>query len=158
MNPTNRNRRAMLGCCRRAGCRDHDGVGRSEEEAKAGRSSCPSVTRPTVDTLYPFFRVRKRATRRCGRARGRKYHMVCTRSARQGIPWDITEERPATIFSRIAFRDVKPDEYAGLFVSGGRRRSISATTRICCGSRAIFSERTSRRRVCHGIEIVSVAA
>ena len=37
------------------------------------------------------------------------------------VPWDITEERPVYhIKADVAFRDVDPTEYSGLFVSGGR--------------------------------------
>ncbi len=35
--------------------------------------------------------------------------------------WDVTREGPSYhLASEIAFRDVNPDEYAGLFLTGGR--------------------------------------
>ena len=38
-----------------------------------------------------------------------------------GTNWDITQETAGYhLQSDIAFRDVVPEEYAGLFVSGGR--------------------------------------
>ena len=37
------------------------------------------------------------------------------------IPWDITQERPGYhLRAEISFKKVKPAEYAGLFISGGR--------------------------------------
>lgn len=52
----------------------------------------------------------------------RKYHTVLHEIPPAcGIPWDITEERPGYhMQASLAFRAVKPEEYVGLIVSGGR--------------------------------------
>jgi protease I len=58
--------------------------------------------------MRPWWRVREK----------RVYHLVM-----HEIPpgWDVTKESPSYhLASHIAFRDVKPEEYAGLFLSGGR--------------------------------------
>jgi len=75
------------------------------------------------------------------------------------IPWDITQETAGYhIQAEVAFRDVKPEEYAGLFVSGGRApeylRYDKDLLRIV---RHFFEAKTPVAVVCHGIEIVSAA-
>ncbi len=114
-----------------------------------------------VDTLYPYFRVQEEGYKAvvCG-PEARKYHMVLHEvPPASGIPWDITEERPGYhIQAEVAFRDVKPEEYAGLFVSGGRApeylRYDKDLMRI---TRHFFEANKPVAVVCHGIEIVSAA-
>ena len=83
----------------------------------------------------------------------------CTRCRQAAIAWDITEERPGYhLQAEVAFRDVKPEEYAGLFVSGGRApeylRYDKDLLRI---TRHFFEANKPVAVVCHGIEIVSAA-
>jgi protease I len=78
-----------------------------------------------MDTLYPIFRLPEDGFEAvvCG-PEARLYHGVLHEipPTAQGEPkWDITRESPAYhIRATIAFKDVKPEEYCGLFVSGGR--------------------------------------
>jgi protease I len=114
-----------------------------------------------VDTLYPFFRVVEDGYRPViAGPEARTYHMVMHEvppSAK--IPWDITEERPGYhIQAEVAFRDVDPTKFAGLFVSGGRApeylRYDKDLLRI---TRHFFEANKPVAVVCHGIEIVSAA-
>jgi protease I len=114
-----------------------------------------------VDTLYPFFRVVEDGYRPViAGPEARMYHMVMHEvppSAK--IPWDITEERPGYhIQAEVAFRDVDPTRYAGLFVSGGRApeylRYDKDLMRI---TRHFFEANKPVAVVCHGIEIVAAA-
>ncbi len=114
-----------------------------------------------MDTLYPFFRVAEDGYRAVvAGPEARRYHMVLHEvPPAPGIPWDITEERPGYhIKAEIAFREVKPDDYAGLFVSGGRApeylRYDQDLMRI---TRHFFEAKKPVAVVCHGIEIVSAA-
>lgn len=114
-----------------------------------------------VDTLYPFFRVAEAGYRAVvAGPQARKYHMVLHEiPPAAAIPWDITEERPGYhIQAEIAFRDVDPAEYAGLFVSGGRApeylRYDQDLLRI---TQHFFAANKPVLVVCHGIEIVSAA-
>lgn len=72
-----------------------------------------------LDTMYPFFRIPEAGFEVVVAGReARKYHLV-----QHEIPpgWDITQETPGYhLAATVAFRDVEPAEYAGLFVSGGR--------------------------------------
>ena len=75
------------------------------------------------------------------------------------IPWDCTQETPGYhIQAEIAFRDVNPEEYDALFVSGGRApeylRYDQDLMRI---TRHFFEANKPVAVVCHGIEIVSAA-
>lgn len=114
-----------------------------------------------VDTLYPFFRVAEEGYRPVVTGpEARKYHMVLHEvPPASNIPWDITEETPGYhIQAEIAFRDVDPTEYSGLFVSGGRApeylRYDKDLLRIV---RHFFEAEKPVAVVCHGIEIISAA-
>lgn len=114
-----------------------------------------------VDTLYPFFRVAEDGYRAVvAGPEARTYHMVLHEVPPGAkIPWDITEERPGYhIKAEVAFRDVDPTAYAGLFVSGGRApeylRYDKDLLRI---TRHFFEAGKPVAVVCHGIEIVSAA-
>jgi protease I len=77
----------------------------------------------------------------------------------EAIPWDITREQPAYhVRATVAFRDVAPAEYAGLFLSGGRApeylRYDADLLRI---TRHFFEARKPVAVVCHGVEIVAAA-
>lgn len=114
-----------------------------------------------VDTLYPFFRVQEEGYRAVvAGPQARLYHMVLHEiPSASGVPWDITEERPGYhIKAEVALSDVKPEEYAGLFISGGRApeylRYNQDLLRI---TRHFFEADKPVAVVCHGIEIVSAA-
>ena len=90
----------------------------------------------------------------------RLYHMVL-HEVPPGAepPWDITQERPGYhLRATMAFRDVKPEEYAGLFISGGRApeylRYDQDLLRI---TRHFFEAGKPVASVCHGIEILTAA-
>lgn len=114
-----------------------------------------------VDTLYPFFRVAEAGYRAVvAGPQARKYHMVLHEiPPAAAVPWDITEERPGYhIQAEIAFRDVNPAEYAGLFVSGGRAPEyLRYDQDLLQITRRFFEEDKPVLVVCHGIEIVSAA-
>ena len=73
--------------------------------------------------------------------------------------WDITVESAGYRFpSDIAFRDVRPEEYAALVISGGRApeylRYNDDLMRI---TRRFFEREKPVASVCHGIEILAAA-
>jgi protease I len=114
-----------------------------------------------VDTLYPFFRVVEDGYRAVvAGPEARKYHMVLHEvPPSAAIPWDITEERPGYhIQAEIAFRDVDPTHYAGLFISGGRAPEyLRYNQDLLRVTRHFFDAGKPVLVVCHGIEIVSAA-
>ena len=110
-----------------------------------------------LDTMYPFFRLPEDGyTVVVAAPEKRLYHMVLHE---RPPGWDITQETAGYhLQSDIAFRDIDPTRYAGLFLSGGRapeylrydRHLLEITRHFCAGNKAVAS-------VCHGIEILAAA-
>jgi protease I len=110
-----------------------------------------------LDTMYPYFRLPEDGFDVVVAAPEKRVYHLVTHEKPPG--WDITKERPGYhLASDIAFRDVRPDEYAGLFCSGGRApeylRYDEDLLRI---TRAFFEMNRPVASVCHGIEIVAAA-
>lgn len=142
-------------------------MGLNEPHTNGSDPETPEVLMPigdateAMDTLYPFFRVAEEGYRAVvAGPEARTYHMVLHEvPPGSKVPWDITEERPGYhIKAELAFRDVDPTRYAGLFVSGGRApeylRYDQDLLRI---TRHFFETGKPVAVVCHGIEIVSAA-
>ena len=114
-----------------------------------------------LDTFYPFFRLQEAGYRvDVAGPEQRLYHTVMHEiPPDSAIPWDITQERPGYfIEATVAFRDVDPGDYAGMFISGGRAPEylrydedlLRIVREMVAGGRPIAC-------VCHGIEILSAA-
>ena len=133
-----------------------------EDKARGGKVLMPvGDATEVVDTLYPFFRIAEDGFNVVvAGPEARRYHMVLHEVPPNSVlPWDITEERPGYhIKAEVAFRDVDPAQYAGMFVSGGRApeylRYDKDLMRI---TRHFFEANKPVAVVCHGIEIVSAA-
>jgi protease I len=115
----------------------------------------------TMDTFYPLFRIAEDGFQVVvAGPEARTYHSVLHEvPPDSSVPWDITQERPGYhLKADVAFRDVDPAEYVGLFVSGGRApeylRYNKDLLRI---TRHFFEAKKPVAVVCHGIEIVSAA-
>ena len=114
-----------------------------------------------LDTLYPFFRLPEDGFEVvvAGPA-ARHYHGVMHEiPPNEAIPWDITREQPAYhVKATVAFREVDPGQYAGLFLSGGRApeylRYDQDLLRI---TRHFFEANKPVAVVCHGVEIAAAA-
>jgi protease I len=114
-----------------------------------------------LDTLYPFFRLPEDGFEVVvAGPKARYYHGVMHEiPPEEAIPWDITREQPAYhVRATLAFREVVPEEYAGLFLSGGRApeylRYDADLLRI---TRHFFDAGKPVAVVCHGVEIVAAA-
>ena len=72
-----------------------------------------------MDTLYPYYRVQEEGYQAVvAGPQARVYPLVM-----HEIPpgWDITRESASYhLAAEIAFREVDPEEYCGLFLTGGR--------------------------------------
>ena len=115
----------------------------------------------TLDTFYPFFRLAEAGFDVVvAGPDARLYHTVLHEIPPDAnIPWDITQERPGYhIEATVAFRDVNPDDYAGLFISGGRAPEyIRYDQDLLNATRAIHQAGKPIACVCHGIEILTAA-
>jgi len=114
-----------------------------------------------LDTLYPIFRLPEDDFEVvvCG-PEARHYHGVMHEiPPNEAIPWDITREQPAYhVKATLAFRDVKPEEYAGLFLSGGRAPEyLRYDEHLLAITRHFFEANKPVAVVCHGVEIAAAA-
>jgi protease I len=116
-----------------------------------------------MDTMYPMFRLPEDGFQVvvCG-PEARLYHGVMHEipPTAEGEPkWDITRESAAYhIRATVAFRDVRPEEYCGLFVSGGRApeylRYDKDLLRI---TKHFFDANKPVAALCHAVEILTAA-
>jgi protease I len=107
----------------------------------------------TVDTLYPFYRLQEGGYQPVVAApEKRKYQMVM-HEVKPG--WTITKEWEGyTIDADVAFKDIKPEEYAGIFFSGGRAPEyIREDEDLLRATRYFFEKNLPIASVCHGVEI-----
>jgi protease I len=140
------------------------GVASAEPQpsTKAGKILLPiGDATEAMDTLYPFFRLAEEGYEVVvAGPEARLYHAVTHEvPPNSDVPWDITREMPGYhIKAVVAFRDVKPEQYAGLFLSGGRApeylRYDKDLLRI---TQHFVKEKKPIAVVCHGIEIIAAA-
>jgi protease I len=110
-----------------------------------------------MDTLYPYYRVQEEGFESVVAApEKRRYHLVI-----HEIPpgWEVTRESPSYHWnSDVAFRDIEPAEYFGLFVSGGRAPEYLRYDKHLMGIvRHFFEAGKPVASVCHGAEILAAA-
>jgi protease I len=109
-----------------------------------------------LDTLYAYYRIREEYEAVVAGPERRIYPLVM-----HEIPpgWDITRESPGYhLASNMAFSEVVPEDYSGLFLTGGRApeylRYDKDLLRIV---QHFFNARKPVCVVCHGAEILAAA-
>jgi len=114
-----------------------------------------------LDTLYPYFRLPEDGFEVVvAGPEARLYHGVMHEIPPETeVPWDITREQPAYhIQATVAFRDVQPQEYTGLFLSGGRAPEyLRYDEDLLRLTRHFFESGKPVAIVCHGVEIAAAA-
>jgi len=110
-----------------------------------------------MDTLYAFYRLKEAGyVPVVAGPDERRYQMVL-----HEIPpgWDITRETAGYhIDAEIAFRDVVPEEYAGLYLTGGRAPEyIRYDEHLLAAVRHFFETGKPVCSVCHGAELPAAA-
>ncbi len=110
-----------------------------------------------MDTLYAYYRIKEAGYEAVVAApQVRTYALVL-----HEIPpgWDITRETAGYhLDAQIAFRDVKPEEYAGLFLTGGRAPEyIRYDEDLLRAVRHFFETGKPVCSVCHGAELPAAA-
>ncbi|MHC4405989.1 MAG: DJ-1/PfpI family protein [Planctomycetota bacterium] len=111
----------------------------------------------TVDTLYPYYRLIEAGFQPVVAAPEKRQYQMVLHEVKPG--WTITKEWEGyTIEADVAFRDVEPEQYVGIFFSGGRApeylRYDEDLVRI---TRHFFDENKPVGCVCHGVEIPAYA-
>ncbi len=107
----------------------------------------------TLDTMYPYYRVQEAGLEPVIAAPEKRLYQMVLHEVKPG--WTITKEWEGyTIQADIAFADVRPEDYLGIFFSGGRApeyiRDDEDLIRI---TRHFFSTSKPIGCVCHGVEI-----
>jgi len=107
----------------------------------------------TVDTMYPYFRLIEGGFEPVLAAPEKRDYQMVMHQVKPG--WTITKEWEGYVMpADITFKDVKPEEYLGIFFSGGRApeyiREDEDLLRI---TRYFFDENAPIASVCHGVEI-----
>jgi protease I len=110
-----------------------------------------------LDTFYPLHRLQEEGyTVHVAGPQARVYHLVLHERP-EG--WDITEERPGyKLKADVAFREVDPDQYVALVLSGGRAPEyIRYDPDLMRITNSFFAANKPVASVCHGVEIVAAA-
>ncbi len=110
-----------------------------------------------LDTYYPYFRLPEDDFEAVVAGPEARVYALVLHERPAG--WDITEEKPGYhLAATVAFRDVDPADYAGLFLSGGRApeylRYDPDLLRI---TRHFFAKNKPVASICHGVEILTAA-
>ena len=113
------------------------------------------------DTFYAYFRLPEDGYEVVvAGPEARWYNMVLHEPPPQSTPpWDCTQERPGYhIEATIAFRDVKVEEYAGIFVTGGRAPEyIRLDQDLLRITRYFLDNNMPVASVCTGMQLLTAA-
>lgn len=114
-----------------------------------------------LDTFYAYYRLPEDGFEVVvAGPEARLYHTVLHEiPPNPVVPWDITQERPGYhLMASAAFRELRADDFAGMFISGGRApeyiRYDKDLRRI---TREISDAGKPIACLCHGIEILTAA-
>jgi protease I len=110
-----------------------------------------------LDTMYPYYRLQEAGFEPVVAAPEKRRYQMVLHEVKPG--WTITKEWEGyTIEANTAFADVKPEDYDGIFFSGGRApeyiRYDEDLVRI---TRHFFDAGKPIASVCHGVEIPAYA-
>jgi len=131
--------------------------------SKLARSKPPRVlivigdASETLDTLYPFYRLQEAGFEPVVVGPEKRTFQMVMHEVRPG--WTITKEWEGyQITADLAFADVDPEQYAGIFFSGGRAPEyIRYDEHLVRITRHFFENEKPIASVCHGVEIPAYA-
>jgi protease I len=106
----------------------------------------------TVDTLYPYYRLQEAGFQPIVIAPERRLYQMVLHEVRPG--WTITKEWEGyQIQADYAFADVRPEDYLGIFFSGGRAPEyIRYDVDLVRITQHFFTADKPVASVCHGVE------
>jgi protease I len=107
----------------------------------------------TVDTLYPYYRLIEGGYQPVVAAPEKRRYQMVMHEVKPG--WTITKEWEGyTINADVTFAEIQPEEYAGIFFSGGRAPEyIREDEDLLNVTRYFFEKNLPIASVCHGVEI-----
>ena len=107
----------------------------------------------TLDTFYPYYRLQEDGFEPVIAAPEKRRYQLVMHEIKLG--WTITKEWEGyTMEADIAFKDVDPDDYLGIFFSGGRAPEyIRDDPDLIRLTKDFFAKNKPIASVCHGVEI-----
>jgi protease I len=131
--------------------------------SKLARSQQPRVlivigdASETLDTLYPYYRLQEAGFEPVVIGPEKRTFQMVMHEVRPG--WTITKEWEGyQIKADLAFADVDPTQYVGIFFSGGRAPEyIRYDEHLVRITRHFFEKDKPIASVCHGVEIPAYA-
>lgn len=107
----------------------------------------------TMDTMYPYYRLQEAGFQPVVAGPQKRRFQMVMHEVKPG--WTITKEWEGyTIEADVAFADVDPAEYVGIFFSGGRAPEyIRYDEDLMRITRHFFEASKPIACVCHGVEI-----
>ncbi|GKX34440.1 MAG: peptidase [Rhizobiaceae bacterium MnEN-MB40S] len=107
----------------------------------------------TVDTLYPYYRLQEAGFEPVVAAPEKRVYQLVMHEVRPG--WTITREWEGyQLAADVAFADVDPEDFAGVFFSGGRAPEyIRDDEDLIRVTQHFFDADKPIASVCHGVEI-----
>ncbi len=107
----------------------------------------------TVDTLYPYYRLQEAGFEPVVAAPEKRVYQLVMHEVRPG--WTITREWEGyQLAADVAFADVDPEDFAGVFFSGGRAPEyIRDDEDLIRATQHFFDADKPIASVCHGVEI-----
>ncbi len=111
----------------------------------------------TVDTLYPYYRLIEAGLKPVVAGPEKRTFQMVLHEVKPG--WTITKEWEGyTIDADIAFADIDPQQYLGIFFSGGRAPEyIRYDEHLVRATKHFFETNKPVGCVCHGVEIPAYA-
>lgn len=114
-----------------------------------------------LDTFYAYYRLPEDGFEVVvAGPEARLYHTVLHEiPPNPDVPWDITQERPGYhLKASVAFRDLRAEDFTGMFISGGRAPEyIRYDKDLRRVTREIWAAGKPIACLCHGIEILTAA-
>jgi len=110
-----------------------------------------------TDTIYPWMRIQEAGYQVIVAAPDVSTYSLVQHQRPEG--WDITQETAGyQIQSDIAFRDIKPEEYDAIIISGGRAPEyIRYDEDLLNTVRWMMEAGRPIGSICHGIEVLAMA-
>ncbi|QGJ69970.1 General stress protein 18 [Planctomycetales bacterium 10988] len=111
----------------------------------------------TLDTMYPYYRLQEAGFEPVVAAPEKRRYQMVLHEIKPG--WTITKEWEGyTIEADVAFSEIDPTEYLGIFFSGGRAPEyIRYDEDLVRVTKHFFAEKKPIASVCHGVEIPAYA-
>jgi protease I len=107
----------------------------------------------TLDTMYPYYRLQEDGFVPVVAAPEKRLYQMVLHEVRPG--WTITKEWEGyTIQADVAFAEIDPSDYVGIFFSGGRAPEyLRENQDLLKITRHFFETNKPIGCVCHGVEI-----